>query len=55
MKNLYKLFAPGNESFNEGKGLDLAIVNLIMDAHGGKFEVANKPEGGAVVKLFFPK
>ncbi len=51
---LHKLFVSGSDGFNEGKGLDLAVVHLIMENHGGWFEVTNNPAGGAIVKLFFP-
>ena len=36
-------------------GLGLAAVKLIMDAHNGKIEVKNKPDGGAKVDLFFER
>ena len=54
LSNLRKLFVSGTDGFNEGKGLDLAVVHLIMENHGGWFKVINNPGGGAIVKLFFP-
>ena len=38
----------------QGLGLGLAIVKSIMGLHGGRVEIRNAPEGGAVVRLIFP-
>jgi signal transduction histidine kinase len=37
-----------------GSGLGLAIVSQIMEAHGGRVEVGDRPGGGAVFSLVFP-
>ncbi|HEX6878606.1 MAG TPA: HAMP domain-containing sensor histidine kinase [Nocardioidaceae bacterium] len=37
-----------------GAGLGLAIVSAIAQAHGGRAEARNRPEGGAVVRLELP-
>jgi signal transduction histidine kinase len=37
-----------------GAGLGLAIVKAIAEAHGGHAEAANRPTGGAVVRLILP-
>jgi hypothetical protein len=37
-----------------GAGLGLAIVKAIAEAHGGHAEAANRPDGGAVVRLLLP-
>ncbi|HSL67878.1 MAG TPA: ATP-binding protein, partial [Actinomycetota bacterium] len=37
-----------------GLGLGLAIVRAVAEAHGGTVEAANRPEGGAVVRLRIP-
>ena len=37
-----------------GAGLGLAIVRHIVEAHGGSAEAANRPGGGAVVRLRLP-
>ena len=38
----------------EGSGLGLAIVETIARAHGGRVDVANRPEGGADVWVSLP-
>jgi two-component system OmpR family sensor kinase len=37
-----------------GSGLGLAIVRAVAEAHGGTVEAANRPEGGAAVRLRIP-
>ncbi len=37
-----------------GAGLGLAIVKAIAEGHGGRAEAANRPDGGAVVRLLLP-
>ena len=37
-----------------GTGLGLPIVQSIVASHGGTLELANAPEGGDVIRLFFP-
>jgi two-component system, sensor histidine kinase and response regulator len=54
LKNLYQLFAPGEKHVDENKGLDLALVKLIMDAHKGEIKVFNNEGHGATVTLTFP-
>jgi two-component system sensor histidine kinase/response regulator len=53
LQGLFKLFAPGEPHINDNVGLDLALVKMIMDAHNGKIDVANNPEGGATIELQF--
>jgi two-component system, sensor histidine kinase and response regulator len=54
LKNLYKLFSPGEPHINQNNGLGLALAKLIMEAHLGKIEVENLKTGGALVRLIFP-
>ncbi|MCZ4695227.1 hybrid sensor histidine kinase/response regulator [Ancylomarina euxinus] len=54
LKNLFQLFVPSSEYLDENNGLDLALVKLIMDAHGGKIIATNNKEKGTIVSLIFP-
>lgn len=54
LKSPFKMFVPGEPHMDMNSGLGLSLVKLIMDAHSGKIEVANRKEGGASVKLIFP-
>jgi signal transduction histidine kinase len=38
-----------------GMGIGLSVSSEILRAHGGALEVANAPEGGAIVTLRFPE
>lgn len=53
LNNLYKLFVTSNILTQQGKGLDLALVKLIMDAHNGEINVKNNENKGAQVDLTF--
>ena len=52
-KRLFELFSTGDVLHQEGTGLSLAAIKLIMDYHNGKIEVNNKKGGGALVRLIF--
>lgn len=54
LKNLYQLFAPGEIHVEANKGLDLALVKLIMDAHKGTINISNNEDHGSTVTLIFP-
>jgi len=55
-----RMFNPFFTTRAAGTGLGLAIVHRIMDAHGGRVQVANNSEGatakssGATIELVFP-
>jgi len=52
-KRLFELFSTGDILHQEGTGLSLAAIKLIMDYHNGKVEVRNNKAGGAQVCLIF--
>ncbi len=47
-------FEPYVTTKAKGTGLGLAIVKKIIDDHGGTITLANRPDGGAEVRLRFP-
>jgi len=53
LERLFQVFGSGDVAHQEGKGLSLSAVKLIMDAHSGKVEVKNREKKGAEVKLIF--
>lgn len=50
-----RIFEPFFTTKREGTGLGLAMVQRIMESHGGSVAVANCPEGGAAFTLRFPR
>jgi signal transduction histidine kinase len=48
------VFTPFFTRRRGGTGLGLSIVQRIVEKHGGKVEVANAPEGGALVSVELP-
>lgn len=51
---LPSLLDPFFTTKDDGTGLGLPIVNSIITSHGGHLELANGPEGGALVRIFLP-
>ena len=51
---LPRVFEPYASTKPRGTGLGLAIVHRILDQMGGRIEVENAPEGGAVIRLYLP-
>jgi two-component system, LuxR family, sensor kinase FixL len=49
------LFEPFHTSKAEGLGVGLSICRTIVEAHGGKIEAAQRPEGGAVFRFTLPR
>ena len=49
-----KYYRSRRTSYIKGTGLGLAIVKAVMDAHGGRVEVASEVSEGSVFSLFIP-
>jgi len=56
LTSLFQPFSTGNiMHHSEGMGLGLALVDVIMLTLGGRVEALNPPEGGAEIRLRFPR
>ncbi|MBN1414730.1 MAG: hybrid sensor histidine kinase/response regulator [Bacteroidales bacterium] len=53
LKHKYKAFITSDEFGELGTGLDLALINLIVEAHEGNIDICNNPGGGATVRIVF--
>jgi two-component system sensor histidine kinase HydH len=54
-KNLPRIYDPYFTSKPAGTGLGLAVVQKIMEAHGGKISVESTTGKGTKVSLYFPR
>ena len=54
LKKIYELLLLKDKQFEDNEALDIALVNLIMNAHLGKMEVADNEVGGSTIRLIFP-
>lgn len=56
IEHLFQPFTQGDKARGtEGSGLGLAIIKRIVDTHGGRVELSNKPTGGLQAKVYLPK
>lgn len=51
-RDLFQPFVTGRA---EGSGLGLAIVRKIVEAHGGRIQVSDRPAGGTVFEIELPR
>lgn len=49
---IFQRFAKGNQS--TGHGLGLAFVDAVVRAHGGTITIADRPTGGAAIRISLP-
>ncbi|MGI4850788.1 MAG: ATP-binding protein [Janthinobacterium lividum] len=54
-ENRAQLFDPYVTLREKGTGLGLSIVKKIVEDHGGQLFIDNRPEGGAYIKISFPR
>jgi signal transduction histidine kinase len=52
--SIFERFSHGRDTSTPGAGLGLAIVKAIVEAHGGRVEVRNRPRGGTVFEMTLP-
>jgi two-component system sensor histidine kinase HydH len=50
-----KIFDPYFTTKNTGTGLGLAVVQKVVEAHGGTIEVTSRENGGTSFTIFFPR
>ena len=54
-KRIFEQFHRGaNAASTAGTGLGLSLVKSVVEAHEGRVEAANRPDGGSVFRLYFP-
>ena len=53
-KHIEQIFEAFYTTKKEGLGMGLSISQTIIDAHGGKIQAENNPEGGATVSFTLP-
>jgi len=52
---VFERFARGEHAPAGGAGLGLAIVQRVVQAHGGSIDLGNRPDGGLVATLILPR
>jgi two-component system, sensor histidine kinase and response regulator len=55
LESAFDLFSMGDTSKDDSPGMGLALSRMIMDAHNGKIIIGNNKDGGAFVKVVFPR
>ena len=54
-ERIFEQFHRGaNAASTAGTGLGLSLVKSVVEAHEGRVEAANRPDGGSVFRLYFP-
>jgi two-component system sensor histidine kinase KdpD len=53
-QRIWDKFYRGRTEGTRGAGLGLAICRAIVVAHGGRTEAENRPQGGALIRIWLP-
>ncbi|MCZ2076589.1 MAG: sensor histidine kinase KdpD [Bryobacterales bacterium] len=53
-QRIWDKFYRGRTEGTRGAGLGLTICRAIVIAHGGRIEAENRPQGGAVIRIWLP-
>jgi two-component system sensor histidine kinase KdpD len=53
-KLIWEKFYRGRIEGTRGAGLGLTICRAIVEAHGGAMEAENRPQGGALIRIWLP-
>lgn len=53
-KRIWEKFYRGRTEGTRGAGLGLSICRAIVEAHGGRIEAENRPQGGALIRIWLP-
>ena len=53
-KLIWDKFYRGRTEATRGAGLGLSICRAIVAAHGGRMEAENRPQGGALIRIWLP-
>jgi len=55
LETVFEPFKQGDAARgSEGSGLGLAIIKRIVDMHGGRVQLLNRPEGGLSAQIYLP-
>lgn len=54
-ERVFERFARGEGALSGGAGLGLAIVKRVVDSHGGRIDLSNRPQGGLIATIRLPR
>lgn len=54
-ERVFERFGRGESAPAGGAGLGLAIVKRVVESHGGRIDLTNRPEGGLVATIHLPR
>ncbi|MCD9086034.1 sensor histidine kinase [Stenotrophomonas sp. SY1] len=54
-ERVFERFGRGEHAPAGGAGLGLAIVKRVIDSHGGRIDLSNRPQGGLIATIRLPR